>query len=101
MNPLKYDRRVRKDDVPTLAEIAYALRPLRDVQHLITAQRECNLEAFAMALDSEKYDEAARLQTMNTALDSAWTVIMIEIETFEARFKTVVQFNAAYDKEQA
>jgi hypothetical protein len=79
--------------VPTLAEIDYALRSLKDTMNLIQhrqALTETDIQDQVLRRD---YASAAFTQGMKTGLQAAGTLLRIEMDTLEHRRLAVERYN--------
>jgi hypothetical protein len=71
--------------VPTLSEIDYALKSLKDTLDLVVHRQEMAETDIKEQASRGDYASAASTQGMKTGLMAAETLLRIEIETLEHR----------------
>lgn len=83
----------RPHGVPTVDQIDYALRGLRDALHGIETRQQMNRTDQRDEIAKANYANAATLQGIGIGLVMAENLVRVEIETLEGRRLAVEQFD--------
>jgi len=85
----------RPHGVPTLEQIDYALRGLKDALHSIEVRQKMNRDDQRDEVQKGNYANAATLQGVGIGLTMAETLVRVEIETLESRRQAVENYEAS------